>query len=186
MRWLAVLFLLLMSQMTVAGSIKVESLKIMEEEGRYLLDARLEYRLSKAVVEALDSGVAMTFRLQMRVAQEDAPFWRKALYKRRLTYRLSYHALAAVYELLAPDSDRVQRFTTREAALRALGRLVNIPLVPVGQLKPGQKYQLRLKANLDIESLPVPLRPLAYLSGQWTLEGDLGPWPIGAVLAEKK
>lgn len=186
MKWLAALYLLLASQMTLAGSIQVESVKINEDEGRYLLDARLEYKLSQAVTEALDSGVAMTFRLQMRIAAEDAPFWRKALYKRRLTYRLSYHALAAVYELLSPDSDRVQRFTTREAALRALGRLVNIPLIPVGMLKPEQKYQLRLKANLDIESLPVPLRPVAYLSSHWTLEGDLGPWPLVPTLAEKK
>lgn len=180
MKWAAALVLLLASQMVLAGSIRVDSLKIHQEEGRYLLDARLDYKLSKAVIEALDSGVAMTFRLQMRIYPENGGIWQRPVYKRRLTYRLSYHALAAVYELLSPDSDQVQRFTTREAALRALGRLANIPLISVAQLKSDQEYQFKLKASLDIESLPVPLRPLAYLSASWALDSELGSWPVKA------
>lgn len=178
MRWFLALCLFLGGQTAFAAGIKVESLNIQQEEGRYLLDARLQYKLSKAVVEALDSGVAMTFRLQMRLLPDKAPFWQRPTFNRRLTYRLSYHALASVYELLSPNADQVQRFTTREAALRAMGRLTKIPLIQAADLKPTQSYQLRLTAKLDIESLPVPLRPLAYLSNDWTLNSELGTWPL--------
>lgn len=176
--WIALLSLLLLGQASMAATIKVESLDILTQDNRYLLDAQLKYQFSEAMIEALDSGVAMSFRLQLKVAPENPGRWQRPIYKRRLTYRLSYHALAAVYELLSPNQDQVQRFTTREAALRALGRLANIPLLGMAEVKTDQPYELQLKASLDIESLPVPLRPLAYLSNDWNLNLDLGRWHL--------
>lgn len=183
--WLLALSLLLTGQAGMAASIQVDSLKILTQDSRYLLDARLTYQLSPAMIEALDSGVAMSFRLQLKILPEHPGIWQRPVYKRRLTYRLSYHALAAVYELLSPDQDQVQRFTTREAALRALGRLANIPLLDMAEVDAAQPYELQLKASLDIESLPVPLRPLAYLSNDWNLNLDLGRWPLAVTLDNK-
>jgi len=36
-------------------------------------------------------------------------------------------------------------------------------------IKPDDTYWIYLNIDLDIESLPVPLRPIAHLSSQWRL-----------------
>jgi hypothetical protein len=39
-------------------------------------------------------------------------------------------------------------------------------------------YRGRLRARLDIEALPSPLRPLAYVSPSWHSTGEWYEWPL--------
>jgi hypothetical protein len=51
-------------------------------------------------------------------------------------------------------------------------------LVAQADLVPGEAYQLRLRADLEIESLPLPLQPLAYLGRGWRLTSGWTQWPL--------
>ena len=42
----------------------------------------------------------------------------------------------------------------------------------------GEKYDVHLHTYLDLESLPAPMRPIAYISSQWRLESDRYRWPL--------
>jgi hypothetical protein len=161
-----------------AAAIEIKSVETRLRDEFYLLDARLEYRLTPAVVQALEAGVDMTFEVQVRVRRQGPRFWEYDILDRRLRYRLGYHALAAMYELQLPDHRQSLRFSTREAALRALGTLSQIKLLPSAHLEPDTDYQLQMEASLDIESLPVPLRPVAYLSADWKLGSGRRAWPL--------
>ncbi|MEW8027162.1 MAG: DUF4390 domain-containing protein, partial [Candidatus Thiodiazotropha sp.] len=66
----------------------------------------------------------------------------------------------------------------QDAALYALGEIANLPMVSPVKLAPGEAYQLRLRADLDIESLPLPLQPLAYLGRGWKLTTGWSQWPL--------
>ena len=39
-------------------------------------------------------------------------------------------------------------------------------------------YSVRLQASLDIEALPLPLRPLAYVSPSWHLSSEWYTWDL--------
>ena len=67
---------------------------------------------------------------------------------------------------------------TQEAALYALGEIGDLPLVARDKLTPGEAYQLRLRADLEIEALPLPLQPLAYLGRGWRLTTGWTQWPL--------
>ena len=45
-------------------------------------------------------------------------------------------------------------------------------------LKPGRTYVIRLRGSLDIESLPTPVRLLAYVSAGWDMNSEWYAWPL--------
>jgi hypothetical protein len=120
----------------------------------------------------------MVFEVRLRVQRRGAWPWEYAILDRRLPYQLRYHALAAVYELVEPEGRQPLRFATLTAALRSMGHLDDTRLVPLDYLKPGTPYELSMEVQLDIESLPVPLRPLAYLSADWSIRSEKRTWPL--------
>lgn len=149
-----------------------------ERNGTYLLDVRIEYTFSRQALEALDNGVPIEVELQMRVERTDAWFWQKPVLDTRLSYLIRFQPLSQLYQVLILDADVQQNFATREAALAAIGELNGLRLVDKEKLDAGKDYVLRLRVKLEIESLPLPLRPLAYLSSAWNLSSEWTAWPL--------
>jgi hypothetical protein len=149
------------------------------EDGVYLLSANIDYRLSAAALEALQNGVPLTIELEIQVLE--APWlmvWEKEVANLRERYSIQYHALSEQYLVENLNTGVQRNFPTRDAALEALGTVVDLPMLDKNLLAPGKRYVGRMRARLDIEALPLPLRPLAYLSSQWRLQSAWYQWPI--------
>ena len=93
-------------------------------------------------------------------------------------YRLEFHALSKRYVLTNVNAGVSQTFDYLDDALTALGTIDGFPLIDRGLLRDGERYTGTLRARLDIEKLPAPLRPLAYLSSQWRLSSDRHTWSL--------
>ncbi len=178
MRGLVLLVALLAALPAWSAGISIERGEIGVEESFYQFEAFVNYDPSEALLEALNSGVPMIFQVLLKVQRSRAPFWQYPILERRLPYQLRYHALASVYELIEPEGPQVMRFATLAAALRAMGTIDSLRLIPLDYLDPGHDYELTMEVKLDIESLPVPLRPLAYLSSDWTIHQETHRWPL--------
>jgi len=148
------------------------------QEGIYMLDAHIDYRFSDAALEALDNGVPLHLDVQLEILREGAWFWEAALQERTLSFVIRFLPLSELYLVVDQTSGREQNFATRAAAIDALGDLSGLSLVPQDALDPAEHYLVRLRASLDIGSLPLPLRPLAYLSPSWQLSSDWKSWPL--------
>jgi hypothetical protein len=64
------------------------------------------------------------------------------------------------------------------AALNYLGRVDRLPLIDAALLEPDRDYELRLRAVLDVERFPGPLRLLAFWRRDWSLASDWYRWPL--------
>ncbi len=178
-RWFVIWFLLaVFSSGVYAKGIEIKHVASKLLDGAYVLDAEIDYKPSETIMEALEHGVPLTFEVHIEIRRKNAWLLEQDILDRRLKYVLRYHALASMYELFVPERVRPQRFATREAALNALGELQGVSLVPQANLEKGESYRLRMAVELDIESLPVPLRPRAYLSSQWSLSSEKKSWPL--------
>ena len=93
-------------------------------------------------------------------------------------YRIHTHPLTKrfVYRDLA--SGEAKSFSSLAQMLDALGRIDEFPLLDANLLELDARYTARVRAKLDIESLPAPLRPTAYLSPSWHISSDWYEWPI--------
>lgn len=167
-KWHLGLCLVLLSHWVYAEfSINYARTHLVEEV--YLLDADLSYGLTEVVLEALQNGVPLTLVLTIVVKRERWYFWDEKIATLRQRYQLKYYAFSQQYVVKNLNTEIRNYFSSLHAALQALEHLTSFPLIDKQLIKPNQQYQVHLQTHLDIESLPVPLRPIAYLSSQWRL-----------------
>lgn len=181
-RWVGWVCLLLIaltvSSPVVAEAFEVEGLTARKVEGVYLMDATILYRFSDEALEALESGVPLTLEVHIQLRREGSWIWESDLLDARLRYRILHQALHGLYQVTDLSSGTQQYFATRKAAFTALGRIRDVQLLQAEKLQPGERYRLSLRSSLDIEALPLPLRPLAYLSPAWNLSSEWSVWRL--------
>jgi len=144
----------------------------------YLLDANIDYRLSPDVLEALNNGVPITLQVDIEIQRKRNWWLDDDVATLQQRYQLQYHALSHQYLLSNINSGAFYSFHTLDSALNALGSLHGFPLLDKQLVKPGEEYEVLLHAKLDIEALPSPLRPLAYITPAWRLNSDWYTWSL--------
>ena len=147
-------------------------------DGVYRLNAEIEFGFSEVALEALHNGVPLTIELEIEVFRERDWLWDETVASLQQWLRLEYHALARQYVVTNLNSGDHKAFPTLQAATDFLGRVQEFPLLDRSLVERGGAYYARLRASLDIESLPAPLRPVAYLSGDWRLASEWYQWRL--------
>jgi hypothetical protein len=150
----------------------------LSEDGYILLDAEIDYALNETVSEALENGVPLTFETHVQMRRVRAWIWEADVVEHRLRTVLRYRPLSGLYELRNLLGEEKIAFATRDAALRALGRIIAMPVVQREALELDQEYRVRLDARLDVEALPLPMRPKAYLDRDWSIRGEPWEWRL--------
>lgn len=161
-----------------AGGFEVISASTKLDSGLYRLSARIEYHFSKPALDAMQNGVPLTVEIEMAVRRRRSWAWDETVYSLSQRFRLEYHTLSRQYLVNNLNSGERRGFPTGNAALQFIGQIHDFPFLDKGLLSPNERYEGALRAWLDIESLPVPLRVLAYLSDDWRLTSDWYTWPL--------
>ncbi len=161
-----------------AGEFKIINAETHLVNGVYLLNSQIDYQLSEAALDALNNGVPITFEVKIEVLEQRQWLWNKTIALLRQYYILHYHALAKKYQLSYKNTDIEQSFFSLSAAITALGDIQDLPILDKEILEADKQYQVRLKAVLVIEDLPLPLLPIAYFSPSWLLSSDWYQWTL--------
>ncbi|EIJ41652.1 hypothetical protein BegalDRAFT_0740 [Beggiatoa alba B18LD] len=138
----------------------------------YHLNAQLNNKLTPEVIEALNSGVAITLELAIDVRRVRSFWWDNQIASLRQRYQLRYYPLNQQYVVLYLNTGIQETFLTLNAALSSLGNLKDFPLLDKTLIQEENHYQVYLQLRLDIEALPAPLRPIAYFSSGWLLDSE--------------
>mgnify|MGYP000952838281 CR=1 FL=1 len=176
--WLALLWGLLGAAEVHAAGFEVLAASTKLEGGVYRLDAKIEYHFSNPALEAMQNGVPLTVELEMEVRRRRAWVWDETVYALTQRFRLEYHSLSRQYLVSNLNSGERRGFPSRAAALGFMGQINDFPFLDKGLLAPSERYEGALRAWLDIESLPAPLRLFAYLSDDWRLASEWYTWPL--------
>ncbi|OQW95120.1 MAG: hypothetical protein BWK79_03570 [Beggiatoa sp. IS2] len=173
--------LLLLLPSTLFAQFTIRSAQTHFTAGVHSLDATIDYGLSNEAKEALNSGIILTIELSIVVQQERWYLWNKTVAALNQRYQLKYQALTDEYVIKNLNTGIQDTFPNLPAALTALGQIVDFPLLDKHLVKADYAYQVYLQTYLDIEALPVPLRPAAYFSRQWRLASDWYSCPLEPV-----
>jgi hypothetical protein len=144
----------------------------------FQLNAKLDLTFSADALDALRSGVPLIVLINFEVLKDRNWWFDKTVAKLEQGYLLLYHALSEKYIVHNLNSGAQQNFVSLNAALNSLSNIRDFPLIDKNLLDEGDNYYGRLRTYLDIESLPAPMRPIAYISSQWQLESDWFSWPL--------
>lgn len=168
----------LASPILAKDDFEVRQAQIRLVDGVYRLSAQIGFNLSDHAVEALGNGVPLTIVTHIQVRRTAAWMWEDSLLDLQIRNAIRYKPLSENYEVYRLPGSTGRSFVTREAAIRALGELTDLQLVDQKDLDPDEDYEVQVKVFLDIEQLPLPLRPLAYLMPSWKLTSGWTTWPI--------
>lgn len=165
------LCLLLLSHLTFA-TFSINDAKTHLVDEVYVLNAKLSYTLTETVVEALQNGIALPLRLTIVIERDRWYLWDEKIATLKQRYQLKYYAFRKQYVIKYLNTGIQKTFDNLNIALTHLGQLEDFPLLDKHLIKDNERYWVHLHTYLDIESLPVPLRPIAYLSSQWRLNSN--------------
>ncbi len=148
------------------------------DAGVWYLAARIDYRLNRDTLDALQSGIPLTFDLQVEVTENRNWLPDVEVAALRQYFELSWQPLSRGYLVRNKNSGDQRAHTTLFAALNDLGRITALPLVDAALIEEDKDYQARLRAVLDQQQLPGPLRMLAFWDDDFTLESEWYRWNL--------
>ena len=178
-RIIGVLLLLCLPQALFAEDVDLKRVSLtLSEDGHILLDADIRFDLNETVSEALENGVPLTFEPHVQMRRAEAWVWESDVVEHHLRTVLAYRPLSGMYELRNLSGSEQLSFATRDAALRTLGNIDGMPVVERSNLNLDEDYLVRVDVRLDIEALPLPMRPQAYLKRDWWLASEPWEWRL--------
>lgn len=147
-------------------------------DGVYHLDASLDLSFGDKVLQALFNGVPLTLEIDMRIVAPRQYLWDATVATVEQRYRLRYHALSQLYRVENLNTGVTQNYPSRLAALQALETLRGFPLIDAGLLDSAASHMVEVQVRLDLNALPVPLRAIALVSGDWRLSSAWKSAPL--------
>ena len=160
------------------GFFEVRSAMAELRDGVYYLNAIIGYRLSTEAVDALHSGVPLGIRLDIEIIHPRRWWFDDDSVALRQSYQLDYHAISERYIVLNVNSGDQASFASLLSALEYIGRIERLPLIDTAVLDDDRGYYVRLRASLDQEQFPGPLRLLAFWRRDWSIASEWYRWPL--------
>lgn len=158
------------------GYFEVRSASTQLFAGVHILDARLQLVLSSEALNALNSGVPLTIELQMQVIRVRRFYIDAIDAELAVRFELEYRPLSQRYIVRNLNSGDQDTFATLYSALNNLGRVQGFPVIDEALLTPNKVYRVRLRALLNTQQYPAPLRLLFFWRDQWQLKSEWFEW----------
>jgi len=160
------------------GAFEVVAARTEKGEESYLLSAQLDIRLSAGAQEALENGIPLVIEFQIQALETHVWLWDEVIEEIRHARQISYHALSRTYVVRDINTGRQQNFRSLQDALLMAGFMQELPVLDYQLLEDNKNYVMRLRGSLDIESLPTPVRLLAYVSSAWDMDSEWHKWQL--------
>ena len=158
------------------GYFEVRSAATALVDGVHTLDARLQLVLSSEALRALASGVPLTIELQLQIIRIRRFYFDSIDAELAVRYELEYRPLSQRYIVRNLNSGDQDSFATLYSALNSLGRVQGLPLIDSSLLEADKGYRIRLRAMLNTQQYPAPLRLLFFWRDQWQLQSEWSEW----------
>lgn len=160
------------------GYFEVRSATTTLENDVYRLDARLQLVLSTDALEALNAGVPLTIELQTQIIRVRRFYLDEVEADLATRFELEYRPLSQRYIVRNLNSGEQSSFATLFSALNNLGRITSLPVIDAALLDPDSGYRIRVRAMLQTQQYPAPLRLLFFWRSEWHLQSEWYEWTL--------
>ena len=165
-------------QIRRTGYFEVRSATTDLVDGVHQLNARLQLVLSSEALDALASGVPLTIELEIDIIKVRRFVWDDVDAELAVRYELEYRPLSQRYIVRSLNSGDQDSFATLYSALNNLGRVQGLPVIDDALLEPGRDYRIRVRALLNTQQYPAPLRLLFFWRDEWQLASEWSEWSL--------
>jgi hypothetical protein len=166
------------TQIERQGYFEVRSARTSVVDGVHELDARLQLVLSTEALDALNNGVPLTIELQIQVIRVRRFYLDAVEAELFVDFELEYRPLSQRYIVRNLNSGEQESFATLFSALNELGRITDLPVVDEALLEDDVPYRIRVRAMLQTQQYPAPLRLLFFWRSEWHLQSEWYEWML--------
>ncbi|MFP6780755.1 MAG: DUF4390 domain-containing protein [Gammaproteobacteria bacterium] len=159
-----------------AGSVTVNSAESDVVNDMVVVNADLNFEFSDDAKEAVRSGIALFVDVDIRVKRKRRFMWDPRVLALSRRYSVERHALTDRYIITDLVTTDRRIYDSLDAAIRDLGNIRGIPIAETSSFTADFEYNIGLRSRLDLESLPAPLRPIAYISPSWRMSSGWYQW----------
>jgi len=156
---------------------RVMRAELVPSGANYVLNADIDYRFSESAIEALRHGVPLTLAVRLKIKRQRHYWLNETILSEIRKYRILYHPLGRTFQIIH-EGGNTESFASLTALLEAMGAIRGWFVLPADRIVESNSYEASLAVNLDIEALPLPLRPIAYVSPSWYLGSSWYRWRI--------
>jgi hypothetical protein len=147
-------------------------------DGWHVLDASIRFEFDQELLDALEHGVQLDIDVLVEIKRRRKWLWDPVVSSHRLGFTLQHHPLTGAYVVSEPVARTRREFPDAREALNFLGTIRNYHLLNAELLDPAEHYDGYLMARLNLDALPAPLQPAAYVSRKWRVESDWLKWEL--------
>jgi hypothetical protein len=159
------------------GIIELEDANTWRTDGSDYLNAQFSIELSSGAEEAVQNAVPLLFEFQVQVVENHTWLWDSVVIEITERRLLQYHALSETFQVKDLNAGTQGNYRRLEDALQAAGKIRSL-LLTDQSLDQGPSYSIRVRGSLDIESLPTPVRLIAYISSDWNMVSKWYKWQL--------
>jgi hypothetical protein len=160
------------------GSFEVRAASHELIDGTYFVDAVIDLRLPTEAANALHSRLPLTIRVEVEFLNRLRLWWDPVEFEASRRSQLMYYQLTDRYVVTHIDSGDREDFVTLAGALEFVGRVDRLRVVDEQLLDRDRRYEVRVRAVLDTDELPGPLRLLAFWRRDWSIASDWLLWRL--------
>lgn len=167
-----------LSSAPAAADFEVRRVSAQHVADRLVVNAVFDLALTEETERAVNQGVTLVVLTEV-AAIEPGWLWDRRRIRHQGRARLRYHALSGYYIVDVAGSEEIETFRSLPDALKHIGNPKAVVLDWPSFARRGVRTSaIDVRSRLDINALPAPLRPTAYLSGDWQLGGVWTRWPV--------
>lgn len=173
-----VLCLLVVSQKSLAAGISIVNASTTLSQDVFYLTAQVNYKFSDELVDALHRGIPITIAVSIEINQSRDYVWDSTIATLEQRYQIAYHELTEQYIVRNLNSGSQLSFADFKVATSVMGTIVSLPVIDKNLLVDDEKYYGNIQVQVDVDTLPVPLRLLSYVSSGWQLSSGWYKWSL--------
>lgn len=168
----------MLSRPATAQEFEVRSATLMPVNGVYQLNARMGFALPEGARQAIHDGVALTLTAQLELRRSRRWWLDDTVATLEQHYEVVYHALSQNFLWRNVNSGEQRAYESLDAALEALSTIRDLPAIDQTLLDPEETYEARLRALIDVRTLPDTLRLVLFWTDDWRQSTDWYQWPL--------
>jgi hypothetical protein len=160
------------------GDFEIHSAFVVVDHGVLQLNVHVQYPINERIRSALKDGLTLAFDLDVSITRRRR-FWLDAtLLETTLRRELTYHAVTDRYVLRNEEGVEQDSFPTLEAAIDALDRIEDLPILVESQLRGDGPWEVAVRAGVRRGRMPDALRALLFWSDDWHRSSDWYTWML--------
>lgn len=173
------LFIIILFNLMLPASIFAEAsavlsnIKLANTRDDLLTYFEVENAFTPSAMEAVKNGIPTTFSFYVSLYRRTTTLFDKEIADIKVQSTIKYNSLKEEYSVLRPWKDDKPMMTkSLDEAKEWMTDIDNLTVIPLKELVKGDKYQLRIKAELEKVTLPLALHYVFFFVSFWDFETD--------------